>query len=411
MERLRNQCELILLKYQERKYLFEQKIESWRQRGYDDSYKKGKYLFNVLEELKEKLQFQLSQASNQINYSVFKADLKLFKKSYKQLHESCKPVWRQWIEAIVIALGLAFLLRHTIFSPYHVPTGSAEPNILVGDRIWGNKMAYWFSDVKRGDLIIFDDPRPVYAKPSNMVQALWQKYVGFEIPLLGLPGGPINVVKRVVALPGDTIEGKIENGKTVLYLNGKKIEEPYLNTLPLIGARRHIGLLPFDGFGPFRVPQFLRMHTDETLRYTYDPSKSYEDQPYYKLSKEEVRFKNGSNEPILYPAQTPNYTMSSDDRSFYSVDSFGPITLPEGMYWAMGDSRKNSDDSRYWGPVHRSYIRGRASFILFSIDSEEAFWLFSLIKHPVDFWTKYIRWNRFLKPLPRIPAVPVQIHE
>jgi hypothetical protein len=129
------------------------------------------------------------------------------------------------------------------------------------------------------------------------------------------------------------------------------------------------------------------------------------------LTKEEVRFKNGSYEPILKPARTPSYTTSSDDRSFYSVDAFGPIILPPHMYWAMGDSRKNSEDSRYWGPVHRSYIRGRASFILFSIDSEEAFWLFSLIKHPIDFWTKYLRWNRFMKSLPCIPSVPAGVRE
>jgi hypothetical protein len=81
------------------------------------------------------------------------------------------------------------------------------------------------------------------------------------------------------------------------------------------------------------------------------------------------------------------------------VDIFGPIKLQEGQYWVMGDSRKNSNDSRFWGPLDEKYIHGRASFIIYSIDSGEAFWLFDLIKHPIDFWFKYIRWNKIFKGL------------
>ena len=82
-----------------------------------------------------------------------------------------------------------------------------------------------------------------------------------------------------------------------------------------------------------------------------------------------------------------------------SVDAFGPITLKENMYWAMGDNRKNSHDSRNWGALHGDTIKGRASFVIFSIDSQEQFWLFDIIKRPLTFWTKQIRWNRFFKSL------------
>jgi hypothetical protein len=78
---------------------------------------------------------------------------------------------------------------------------------------------------------------------------------------------------------------------------------------------------------------------------------------------------------------------------------FGPLTVPDGKYWMMGDSRKNSRDSRWWHFLDRERIHGRASFIIYSIDSEEAFWLFELIKHRINFWTKSIRFNRFFKIL------------
>jgi len=65
----------------------------------------------------------------------------------------------------------------------------------------------------------------------------------------------------------------------------------------------------------------------------------------------------------------------------------------------MGDSRKNSVDSRWWLFLDEDFIHGRASFIIYSIDSQEAFWLFDLIKHPIDFWTKHVRWNRFFRGL------------
>ena len=84
---------------------------------------------------------------------------------------------RQWIEALVSAGTVAFLLRYFIFGLYHVPTGSAEPTILVGDRVWGNKLAYYFDDVKRGDQVIFEDPRYKFDK-SNTLKYLWQKYIG-----------------------------------------------------------------------------------------------------------------------------------------------------------------------------------------------------------------------------------------
>ncbi len=314
---------------------------------------------------------------------------------------------RQWIEALVIVLPIVFLLRTFVFGLYHVPSGSAEPTILVGDYLFGNKFIYNFKDVQRGDHIVCDAPTFKFDK-SNKINYLWQKYIGIPIPFLGLSAGPDNWTKRIIAIPGDTIEGKIEKGKTIIYLNGKKLDETaYVNPYPLIKAKRTTGLIDMNSFGPIAVPDFLRKVT-VTNYYTFDPKISPEDQPFYKLNKENI-IKNYNNEPIFRLPGTPTYGMSEAGvirdpfGQVYqeeSIDSFGPITLPEDKYWAMGDNRKNSADSRYWMFLDRDRIQGKVGFVIFSIDTNEASSLIELIKHPIDFWTKNIRWNRFLKAVP-----------
>jgi signal peptidase I len=285
-----------------------------------------------------------------------------------------------------------------------VPTGSAEKNILVGDRIWGNKTAYYFEEIQHGDFVIFDDPE-FYYYPEGTFNRWWQKYVGF--PLLGLPVGPDNWVKRVIAIPGDVIEGRIENGRTVVYRNGEKLDESsYVNPYPLIRLKKEVGFIDLESIGPFSVPSFLKKII-KTGYYTYDPSKSFAEQPYYNMTKEEVMTRS-NGELDLRLAYSPTYEneafnafeeLGIEVERRKSVDEFGPYTVPEGYYWVMGDSRKNSRDSRFWGFLNKELIHGRASFVIYSVDSEEALWFFELLKHPIAFWMKSLRWNRFLKRL------------
>jgi len=333
-----------------------------------------------------------------------KEKIKAFKKVYKQLNEMTKSHLRQWVEAIVVAGLLVFVLRTFVFGLYHVPTGCLEPTILVGDRLWGNKFTYYFNDIKRGDIIICDAPTFTYDKSSS-INYFWQKYVGIPIPLLGLSGGPDNWTKRIIAIPGDTIEGQVEDGKTVIYLNGKKLDESsYVNPYPLIKLKKTSGFIDIDSFGPFNVPDFLRK-TTKYWYYIYDPEKSFEQQPFYNMKKEDV-VKNFDGRPMLRYPYTPTYGQSEGGiirdvfgRAYQeeSIDNFGPIKIPAGKYWAMGDNRKNSADSRYWGLLDGNLIHGKVSFVIYSIDSEEPLWLFELIKHPIEFWTKSVRWNRFFK--------------
>jgi len=376
--------------YQNKRDGFEKSIQHFRAKKIDELYLQCSQLLSDADRLVQELKTEfLVTAEGRTHDAVLKAKITELKKIYKQLVTLTKSNLRQWVEAIVVALALALVLRNFVFGLYHVPTGSAEPNILVGDRLWGNKMVYFFSPVKRGDLVIFDNPTFAYDHSSE-AKRLWQKYIGIPVPLLGLGVGPDNWVKRVIAVPGDTIEGRMEDEKTAIYVNGKKLDEPYVNTYPLIAVRRTKGFIPFSSLGPIATPSFLKTET-KICHYTYDPSKPFDKQPFYYMDAQDVIREHGSNDPELQVPRTPCF----DYRHMVNMDVFGPYTIPANKYWVMGDSRKNSIDSRWWLFLDDKLIHGRASVVLYSVDSEEAFWLFDLLKHPIDFWTKHVRYNRF----------------
>ncbi len=116
-----------------------------------------------------------------------------------------------WVMVVVCAFVLAFVITHYVIIKAEVPTGSMISTIQIDDRLIGNRLAYLFSDPKRGDIVIFpypDDERETY-------------------------------IKRIVGLPGETLE--IVDG--VLYIDGVVYEEDYLNE-PMVGS-----------FGPFTVPE------------------------------------------------------------------------------------------------------------------------------------------------------------
>ena len=217
------------------------------------------------------------------------------------------------------------------------------------------------------------------------------------LPFFGLGAGADSWVKRVIALPGDTIEGRVESGKTVIYLNGKKLTEPYVNRLPLIYTQKKYGLVPFDHLGPIPVPEFLQ-YKPRLSKYVFDPAYALDEQPYYKLKPDEVVKSPLTGGPIFDRAFTPTLR----DEYGATIDKFGPFVVPPGKYWAMGDNRKNSLDSRIWLFLDEKIIYGRAALIMYSLDSQEAFWFIDLFKHPINFWTKIVRWSRCAKLLPKV---------
>jgi signal peptidase I len=250
-------------------------------------------------------------------------------------------------------LLLIFAIRTVIFGLYQVPTGSMETTMLVGERFLADKLSYWFRTPKRGEIIAFNDPNFEYSK--NGLVNWFQRYVY----------GPTNLTKRVIGIPGDHVKGVIENGKPVIYLNGVKLEEPYLNKNPLIAVKSKDGRIDFR---------------------SYDPHYSLDKQPYYKLKPESIVRVNG--EPALRYPGTP----------LQRGEDIFDVKLGKNEYWAMGDNRLGSWDSRGWGILDGKLIHGRILLRLWSSDSTEDWWIVDLLKHPIDFW-KRIRWQRSFQAL------------
>jgi signal peptidase I len=121
-----------------------------------------------------------------------------------------KPTWRVWWEnfqLLVVAFILALLIRAFVAEPRFIPSESMVPSLLVGDRIVVEKLSYHWHNPDHGDIIVFDPPE------------LLQRY-GF--------GKDQVFIKRIVGIPGDTLEVKAGS----VYLNGIALNEPYINAAP-----------------------------------------------------------------------------------------------------------------------------------------------------------------------------------
>lgn len=217
-----------------------------------------------------------------------------------------KSAIRDVFEQLLITVVMALFLMTFIAQAVAVPTGSMQNTINIGDHLFVNKFIFGkptpvldkllpTREIKRGDIIVFkwpDDPKT-------------------------------NYVKRVIGIPGDTVQVK---GRRV-FVNGKEVPEE-------------------------------RAIVEDT-----DPRKG-------ELTIEKVEPK-----PVgaAYRVYYVKGRSSDDDNSNLAeeVMKFGvkePVTVPPNSYFAMGDSRDNSQDSRYWGFVPRENIFARALYVHLSFD-------------------------------------------
>jgi signal peptidase I len=119
----------------------------------------------------------------------------------------------EWVVLIAAALVIAFLIKTFLFQAFYIPSESMVPTLKVGDRVLVNKLSYDLHDVNRGDIVVFKAPP---AAQSGNIEDL---------------------VKRVIGLPGDTLEARDNDGQVCagettnmcrIYVNGHRLHEPYL---------------------------------------------------------------------------------------------------------------------------------------------------------------------------------------
>jgi signal peptidase I len=198
---------------------------------------------------------------------------------------------------------VVFLLRSFLFEPFKIPSGSMIPTLVVGDLILVNKFHYGIR-------------LPVINKK---IVANHEPQRG-DVVVFRYPIDPrVDYIKRVVGVPGDEVS----------YLN----KELRINGQP-VPTRR----LPDE-------------YDDESLGY-----------------RQRLAEKLGSAEhlvqrrPDMQPFTGPHYEFKFKDNCRYSAEGV-VCKVPAGHYFAMGDNRDNSEDSRYWGFVPDENLVGKAFYV------------------------------------------------
>ncbi len=230
-------------------------------------------------------------------------------KYQRGITHSFLKVVNELMDAFVYAIVVVFLLiRPYIGQTFYIPSPSMVPTLKVHDILIGTKYPYIVDNPKRGDIIMF---RP----PSNAHD------VGTDA---------IDFIKRAMGVPGDIIE--IKDG--LFYLNGKRIQEPYLNESLMNNDFR---LVNYNGdYIPLKVDGSF-VNIDH--RYTLKEDKYYIETLAKKYGKSVEEL---TEELIKLP----------------------PVAIPDNYYLAVGDNRNWSFDSRAWGLVPREDIYARGEFII-----------------------------------------------
>ena len=112
-----------------------------------------------------------------------------------------------------------------------------------------------------------------------------------------------------------------------------------------------------------------------------------------------------NGQPLREPFKVHSDTQVFAKNGYYNYedtirDNFGPVTIPPGHLFAMGDNRDQSSDSRYWGFVPLSYVKGRPWIIYFSYAAERDAYLKTSVRDRLKKLVRFIpkaRWNRMLK--------------
>jgi signal peptidase I len=171
-----------------------------------------------------------------------------------------KSATREYTEAFIVALALAFVLRTFLIQAYKIPSASMYPTLLVGDHIIVNKLVYGF---RLPDSIFYATPFADEIPYGKYLFSLEQIHRGDVVVFVYPEDTTKDFIKRVIAIPGDTVEVKAG----MVYLNGTRAEDP--NAHFELAPNQRTSTSERDYFGPFKVPpdQYFMMGDNRDRSY------------------------------------------------------------------------------------------------------------------------------------------------
>jgi signal peptidase I len=137
-------------------------------------------------------------------------------------------IWKELPILVLIAFGLAILLKTFLVQAFSIPSGSMENTLQIGDRVMVNKVVYHVRDIKRGDIVVFNGvdsftPEVSIPEPTGVVS----KSLTWVASLVGFaPPSEKDFIKRVIGIPGDHVVCCDAKGR--ITVNGVPLDEPYL---------------------------------------------------------------------------------------------------------------------------------------------------------------------------------------
>lgn len=352
-----------------------------------------------------------------------------------------KPSKRhEWFNAIIFALVAATLLRGLLFSAYAIPSASMEGTLLTGDYLFVSKISYgprmpltplsnpfleptitkyriktyWkgiqlpyfrlpgFSDIKRGDIVIFNKPEEADRTKSIPVDER------------------TNLIKRCQAIPGDLLE--IHHGQ--VYVNGKSavnmpqsktsylvttdgntvnpelFQELEIQVLSQQDEKNFLMFIPRSSLAAFRKYTFIKKvipyeepagKLDSEI-FPHNAKFSWNLDKYgpLRIPEKGMRIPLNDSTIVLYrraiEIYEDNIVEVKPSGIFVNGVKSNAYTFKLNYYWMMGDSRHNSLDSRFWGYVPEDHVIGKAIVTWMSLD-------------PTKDFLNAIRWERIFKPI------------
>jgi signal peptidase I len=179
--------------------------------------------------------------------------------------------FREVVVILLIAALVAIVVQSFFVKAFIIPSSSMSSTLQVGDRVMVNRVTYYFRKPRRGDVVVWRYP-PDDPKSKNTSNPFYWPFQQIGETLHLTHRGTTPFVKRVIATEGETFQ--LKKGK--LYINGKRINEPYIVS---------------------------------------------------------------------------------------DTSDFGPVKVPKGMFYGLGDNRPNSRDSRFFGPIPYRNVIGRVFLI------------------------------------------------